>query len=216
MWILVHFIYCCTTAVIIINITLLAAKVLLLRSVPNLSFQVPQLLQLTGGRSIADSCRNSRAGTCLCKSWPTKSPTPSGLGASFPLPDVHYMTWACQEKTRSPAVPLGKCQTPGTTCTLPAEVRTSSSYFLTFSIEGWHGLEKNTVAKHQCIFISFSWHSIRLCMTSSHWQQIEWMLVCTDIQASSQCIRHGSPSHKKIFSKKEHSPVIYISLPKLN
>lgn len=113
MWILVHFIYCCTTAVIIINITLLAAKVLLLRSVPNLSFQVPQLLQLTGGRSIADSCRNSRAGTCLCKSWPTKSPTPSGLGASFPLPDVHYMTWACQEKTRSPAVPLGKCQTPG-------------------------------------------------------------------------------------------------------
>lgn len=49
------FIHCCTTAVITTNITLVASEVLLLCSLHKLLFQVPHLLQLTGGRSNTDS-----------------------------------------------------------------------------------------------------------------------------------------------------------------
>lgn len=51
------FIHCCTTAVITINITFLASEVLPLRALPELLFQVPHLLQLTGGRSITHFCQ---------------------------------------------------------------------------------------------------------------------------------------------------------------
>lgn len=53
---MVHFIHCYTTAVIIISIMILAAEVLLLQPLAKQSFQVPHLLQMTGGRSIVDSC----------------------------------------------------------------------------------------------------------------------------------------------------------------
>lgn len=134
---MVHFIHSSTTAVIIINITILAAEVFLLHPPPKLSFQVPHFLQMTGGRSIADSCHHSRARTFLCKSCLPQFSTLSSLGASFSLPQMLYETYAC-EKTHSPAVPHGKegANPQSSTCMLSAEVWASSFSFLIFSIEG--------------------------------------------------------------------------------
>lgn len=50
-----------------------------------------------------------------------------------------------------------------TTCTVAAKVKTSSSLFLSLSVEGWHSLikkkekeKRKEIAKHQCIFLSGS------------------------------------------------------------